>query len=187
MQNCFTKFTNAPIEYINQLRSLKSDVISMKGTTFYPAFPLALLSSILCICGLSGYMIYYFITIDQNPCFQRISFGILLLAIIYPIESIVIYVCLFGSVVLSTTKCWKVFTMIFFGLLATGFSFGGLGFAFLCTLDAVNPILIPAKFISSNTFIQIIVYCYISFFIMYIVLLPLLTISHNNRSKDPQP
>lgn len=153
----------------------------MKGTSFYPAFPLSLFSSILCICGLSAYMIYYFFSVDQNPCFEHIGFGIILLAIIYPIESIIIYVCLFGSVVMSTTKCWKVFTIIFFGLLATGFSFGGLGFAFLCTIDAVNPILVPAKIISSNTFIQVIVYCYLSFFFMYIVLLPLLTIAHNSR------
>ncbi len=187
MQNCFSKFSNAPIQYINELRSLKTNSISMRGTTFYPAFPLALLSSILCICALSTYMIYYFFTVDQNVCFEHIGFGVIILAIIYPIQSIIIYICLFGSVVLAQTKCWKVFTMIFFGLLATGFSFGGLGFVFLCTISVVHPILIPATFLSSNTFIQAIVYSYLSFFFLYIVLLPILTISYNKRSKDPKP
>ena len=77
--------------------------------------------------------------------------------------------------------------MIFFGLLATGFSFGGLGFVFLCTISVQHPLLIPATFLSSNVFIQTIVYSYLSFFFLYIVILPLLTLSYNNRAKNTSP
>lgn len=159
----------------------------MTGTTFFPAFPIALLMSLLCICGLSVYLIYYFFAVDTNVCYEHITYGIIALAIIYPFESILIYVCMFGSVALSTTNCWKVFSMIFFGLIVTGFSFGGLGFAFLCTLSMVHPLLIPSTFLSSNTFIQVIVYGYLSFFALYIILVPILTISYNERAKDPNP
>lgn len=179
MQNCIQKFTRAPIQYINDLRTLKSGALTMSGTTFFPAFPVALASSFLCIIGLSIYMIFYFFTVQQNNCYSHITYGIIALAIIYPIESLVIYICLLGSVSLTQSHCWKVFTMSFFGLLVTGFSFGGLGFAFLCTINDINPLLIPATFLSSNAFIQAIVYSYISFVVLYLILVPLLTISYN--------
>ena len=159
----------------------------MDGTSFFPAFPVSLISSLLCLCGLSAYMIYYFFTSDQNVCYSNITYGIIALAIIYPIQSIVIYICVFGSVALAKSNCWKVFTIIFFGLIVTGFSFGGLGFAFLCTISKVHPLLIPSTFLSSNTFIQIIVYSYLSFFGLYLILVPLLTVSYNQRNKDPNP
>ncbi len=159
----------------------------MSGTTFYPAFPLALLSSLLCLCGLSAYIIYYFFTMTNDVCYQNITWGIIALAIIYPIQAVIIYVCVFGSVALAESYCWKVMAMVFFGLVVTGFSFGGLGFAFLCTISEVNTLLIPSSFLSSNTFIQIIVYSYLSFFILYILLVPLLTISYNERNKNPSP
>lgn len=159
----------------------------MKGTPLYPAFPLALLSSLLSILGLSVYLIFYFFTVDTSTCYEHITYGIIVLAIIYPVEAIIVYVCMFGSVALATTHCWKVFSMIFFGLIVTGFSFGGLGFAFLCTISQVHPLLIPSTFLSSNTFIQIIVYGYLSFFALYILLVPILTISYNQRAKDPNP
>lgn len=94
---------------------------------------------------------------------------------------------MFGSVALAETHCWKIFSIIFFGLIVTGFSFGGLGFAFLCTISQVHPLLIPSNFLSSNTFIQIIVYVYLSFVVLYLLLVPLLTISYNQRNKDPKP
>lgn len=187
MNNCVSKFARAPIEYINELRTLKTNSITMKGTTFYPAFPLALLSSILCLCGLSTYMIYYFFTVDESVCYAHITYGIIALAIIYPIESIVIYICMFGSVALSQTHCWKVFSIVFFGLIVTGFSFGGLGFAFLCTISKQHQLLIPSSFLSSNTFIQVIVYGYLSFFALYLILVPMLTLSYNQRNKDANP
>lgn len=155
----------------------------MKGTTLYPAFHLALITSLLCMCGLSAYMIYYFFTVDVNVCYSHITYGIIVLAIVYPIESFLIYICMFGSVSLSKTHCWKVFSIIFFGLIVTGFSFGGLGFAYLCTISKVHPLLIPGSFFSSNTFIQIIVYVYLSFVLLYIILVPLLTVSYNRRIK----
>lgn len=94
---------------------------------------------------------------------------------------------MFGTVALSQSNCWKVFLIVFFGLLVTGFSFGGLGFAFLCTISKDHPLLIPSSFLSSNTFIQIIVYGYLSFFGLYLILVPLFTFSYNQRSKDSNP
>ncbi len=80
-----SKFARAPINYINELRALKTDSITMKETSLYPAFPLALLSSIMCLLGLSTYMIFYFFSADQNVCYAHIAYGIIALAIIYPI------------------------------------------------------------------------------------------------------
>lgn len=159
----------------------------MKGTAFYPAFPVSLLFSLISLCSLAGYMIYYFIEVDESVCYAHITYGIITLAVIYPIEAIIIYICMFGSVALSKTNCWKVFSIIFFGIIVTGFSFGGLGFAFLCTISKIHPLLIPSDFLSSNTFIQVIVYGYLAFFALYLILVPILTISYNERSKNPNP
>lgn len=101
------------------------------------------------------------------------------LAVAYPVESIIIMLGLIGSAAGST--CWKYFVVVFLGLMGTGFSFGGLGFVYLCTINEANPILIPSSFLSSNTFIQIVVYMYLSFFGLYIILIPLLTCSYGKR------
>ena len=81
-------------------------------------------------------------------------------------------------------QLWKYFISFFLGILASGFSFGGLGFVYLCTIDEVSPILLPATFLSSNGFIQAIVYIYISFFGLYVILIPLLTCSYANRNEE---
>ena len=89
-----------------------------------------------------------------------------------------------GSAALATTQCWKIMIAIFMGLLVTGFSFGGLGFVYLCTINEVNPILIHSSFLSSNTWIQVIVYTYLSFFGLYVILVPLITCSYAKRTEE---
>lgn len=101
MEECIGKFTRAPVNYINKVRKLESGAITMKNTSFYPAFPLSLLMSLLSLAGLSIFMIYYFFTSDQNTCFANINYGIIALSIIYPIESFIMYVIMFGSVSLA--------------------------------------------------------------------------------------
>lgn len=86
-----------------------------------------------------------------------------------------------GSAAISESKAWKLIVIAFFGIMVTGFPFGGLGFAFLCTISEVHPLLIKASFLSSNTFIQIVVYFYISFAVLYLIMVPLLTYLFNQR------
>ena len=173
----------APITYINSLKEIKIHDISMKGTSMYPAFPITAFASLLSIVSFATYMIVYFFTEDsEESCYAHITYGIIVLAIIYPIEAIIIWIGLIGSVALDASTCWKYFIALFLGVLVGGFSFGGLGFVYLCTINEVSPIIIPATFLSSNVFIQVICYTYISFFGLYLILIPLLTCSYSNRN-----
>lgn len=71
-----------------------------------------------------------------------------------------------------------------FGIVVTGFPFGGLGFAYLCTISEENPLLIKTDFLSSNAFIQVIVYFYLCFIILYFVMLPILSYAFKKQQEN---
>ena len=185
MGDCLSRAALAPVTYIKGLRGIKIDDVSMKGTSMYPAFPITVIASLLSMLAFATYMIIYFFTEDsEESCYAHITYGIIALSIIYPIEAIIIWIGLVGSVALGAGTCWKYFISMFLGTLVAGFSFGGLGFVYLCTINEVSPIIIPATFLSSNTFIQVICYTYLSFFGLYLILIPLLTCSYSNRNSE---
>ena len=88
-----------------------------------------------------------------------------------------------GSAGTSSTKCWKFVIIIFFGLLLTGLGFGGLGIVGLCILNSEYSIALNLSFLTNQSFIEATVYCYLSFLILYLILVPLLTYSHQSRNR----
>ena len=135
MNNCISSILQAPVNYINELRYMKSGSVIMKGTSFYPSFIFSVVFGLLSMYGLAAYMIYYFIVNDGSACYVHVKVGIIILACLYPIESTIYFICLLGSAGTSSTKCWKFFIVFFFGLLLCGLGFGGLGFVYLCILN----------------------------------------------------
>ena len=153
----------------------------MKGTSFYPSFFISIIFGLATMLSFSAYMIYYFIVNTQDTCYQHVSFGIIALACLYPLESILIFICLVGSAGASSTKCWKFVIIIFFGLLVSGLGFGGLGIIYICILNNDYTLSLNLSFATNETFIQIIVYTYLSFIILYLIMVPLLTLAYNSR------
>lgn len=181
MQTCLEKLSQSTKDYFNEVKEVSRTQMMMKGTILYPSFILSIAANILCILCMSGYLIYYSFTVDNNTCYEHISVGIKILSILYPIEALLLSVCIVGSAVLSKSYIWKFLTIVSFGFIVAGFPFGGIGFAFLCTIQEVNPLLIKTTFLASNTFIQIIVYFYVGFFFMYGLVIPLITFAFKKR------
>lgn len=59
------------------------------------------MSSFLCLVGFSTYIVYYFFMNTGNKCYHHIEGGVIALAILYPIEGILIYICVLGSAAIS--------------------------------------------------------------------------------------
>ena len=86
MGDLLSRAALAPIAYIKNIQGIKVGDITMKGTSMYPAFPLSALASILSIIGLATYMIVYFFSVDSSEtCFSHITYGIIALALVYPL------------------------------------------------------------------------------------------------------
>ena len=184
MQNCVSSIFQAPINYINDLRYMKPNSLVMRGTSFYPSFIISVIFGLLAVFGFAAYLIYYFIVNDQHQCYNNISVGIIILACLYPVESTVIFICLVGSAGTSSTKCWKFFIILLFGLLLTGLGFGGLGIVGLCILNSEYEIALNIPFVTNQTFIQVTVYCYLGFLLLYLILIPMMTFSYQSRSQN---
>lgn len=147
MQNCITYISLAPARYLNDLKNVERSSWTMKGTTFYPAFPIAVILGWLSILGLSAYLLAFFIINDEQPCYQHIKFGVIALAALYPLEATYFFICGVGSAALSYTDCWKVTVVTLLGLTIGGFSFGGLGFIYICILGSEHTLLIHVSFL----------------------------------------
>ena len=65
MGDCLSRAALAPISYIKQIRGIKIDDVSMKGTNMYPAFPLTVIASLISLLAFATYMIVYFFTEDS--------------------------------------------------------------------------------------------------------------------------
>jgi hypothetical protein len=60
--------------------------------------------------------------------------GIKILVVIYPVESLLTFICLLGAIVLTEARWGKVLIVVCLGMLVTGLPFAVLGFSLICTL-----------------------------------------------------
>jgi len=98
MNTCLTKFFELPVQYISDATKLKMSQILLKDTKYFPAYPIMILVCLLCNLALEGYIIDYFFISPTHSCYSNIKFGVQALACVYPIYTIVIFICLLGSV-----------------------------------------------------------------------------------------
>lgn len=120
-------------------------------------------------------MIYYFITSNTNNCYKGVTFGVEILACLYPLYQIVIFLTLIASIASTEYNWWKGAVIIFFTIITTSFGFGGLGIVYCCMVHQYDPLAIPSTFLIQNYFIQMVIYAMIVFIAMYCLLAPLTT------------
>lgn len=65
-----------------------------------------------------------------------------------------------------------------------GLGFGGLGIIYLCILQKQYPLDLPLTFFLNQTFITVMVYFYITFFLLYLILIPILTYLYNRQKEQ---
>lgn len=184
MNTCITKFFQLPIQYISETKKLKLNQILLKDTKYFPAYPIMIIVCLALNLALEGYIMDYFFTSPTHSCYNDIRFGVEALACVYPIYTIVIFVCLLGIVGNSKYEFWKIFIITFFGIFTTAFGFGGLGVVYICMEHTLEPNVIPSSFLTQNYFIQIVVYAMLSFIALYALFVPPIAYCHNKR--DPQ-
>jgi len=86
---------------------------------------------------LAGTILDFVFTNPMNSkCFDNVKGGAYVIAILYPIESILCFICLTGTIALSKSKCWKVFWILLFGPIVSGFAFGEVGLVVICALSS---------------------------------------------------
>jgi hypothetical protein len=154
METCVEKFVNTPMNYITEVRKMPAGTFLMRNTKYSPSYAIMIISSALFLLGLSTYIIYYFFTTpSQDQCYKNVIYGVYGLSIIYPIESVFIYVLLAGGIAKSSSDCWKIINILFFGIFITGFGFGGIGIIYLCFIQKKFSLLLPTVFLLEPAFI----------------------------------
>jgi hypothetical protein len=154
METCVERFVNAPMNYVTEVRKLPAGSFLMRNTKYSPAYGVMIISSALLMLGLAAYIIYYFFTTpNQDSCYKNVIYGVYGLSIIYLIESIFIFILLAGGIAKTTSDCWKIINIIFFGMFMTGFGFGGLGIIYLCFIQKRFTLLLPTVFLLDPVFI----------------------------------
>ncbi len=139
----------------------------------YPAYPIFLITAMICNGMLAGWMIYYFFTAEIHQCYSGVTVGIQILACVYPVYQIIIFITLMISISKGETNCWRFFVIIIFTVVSTAFGFGGLGVVYTCMINYEDPNAIPSSFLTKNAFIQAIVYIMLIFILLYLLLVPL--------------
>lgn len=144
---------------------------------------LAIVFALLSMLAFAAYLLYYFITL-HNECYDNVQVGVIALSALYPVESLVIWICLIGSAGTSTTKCWKFMIVFFIGLGTCGLGFGGLGIVFMCVLDVEGgyDLYLSGTILTNPTFVEVIVYLYLGFILLYLIMMPILTHAYNSRN-----
>lgn len=118
-------------------------------------------------------LIYYVFTSNYSEvCYKNVHGAAYLISILYPIETILCFICLTGSIALSKSNCWKVILMLLFGPILCGFGFGEVGIIQLCLLSGVSDIFPVPEVMKEPGFVDAMVYLYLSFIILYFVLVP---------------
>jgi len=85
-------------------------------------------SSLIFTLMLSFSIIYFVVNNPmKSQCFDNLKVGAYIISILYPIETILCFICLTGTIALSKNRCWKVFWIFLFGPIISGFGFGEVG------------------------------------------------------------
>lgn len=133
-----------------------------------------ILVSLLTTLALGIFIIYEMFTIPEGDnCFSNVRNGAYVIAILYPIETFLIFICVTGSIALSKTNCWKVCWILIFGPMLCGIGYGEVAFIEMCLLETYNPNTFDiASIFTQEAFIDSMVYLYISFVVLYFMLVP---------------
>ena len=59
-----------------------------------------------------------------HSCFANVRYGAYIISVLYPLESLLFFICITGSVALSKSGVWRIICIVLFGPLLTGFGFG---------------------------------------------------------------
>lgn len=129
MLNILKKIVRAPLSYLADLRKITLANYLLLHTNFSPTYPIMIFTSLVSTLALSIYIIYYIFNIAGNDsCFRDVRVGSYIISILYPVETVLFFICLTGSIALSKSNCWKVLWMLIFGPILCGFGFGEIGF-----------------------------------------------------------
>lgn len=74
--------------------------------------------------------------------------------------------------------------VFFIGLGTCGLGFGGLGIVFMCVLDVEGgyDLYLSGTILTNPTFVEVIVYLYLGFILLYLIMMPILTHAYNSRN-----
>jgi hypothetical protein len=180
------KLVRAPLSYLADLRQITFSNYLLLHTNFSPSYPIMILTALASTLVLAVYIIYFIFNIsDNNACIREARIGSIIISILYPIETILFFICLTGSIALSKNNCWKVFWMLVFGPVLCGFGFGELGFIEMCLLGTENERTFNAiSFMKNPSFIEAMVYLYICFLILYFILVPSFEFLYSRQKGD---
>ena len=119
------KITKAPLTYLADLRKLSFKEYILAKTNFSPAYPIMIFTSLAITLALSIFILFDVFTLEgEHFCFANVRYGAYIISILYPIETIMFFICITGSIALSKRKIWKVICILLFGPLLSGFGFG---------------------------------------------------------------
>jgi hypothetical protein len=125
MIKIINKVVKAPLKYIADLQSLTFKQYLLLHTNFSPSYPIMIFTSLITTLMLCAFVIYYISTDpDNTQCFNNIHGATYIIVIMYPIETILFFICITGSIALSKGNCWKLVLILIFGPLLCGFGFG---------------------------------------------------------------
>ena len=180
------RVTMAPLTYLADLRKLKARQYLLIGTNFSPAYPVMIFTALLTTLALAAFIIIDTFTLEGgNSCFANVRYGAYIISILYPIETVLCFICMTGSIALSKNSCWRVIWMILFGPLLCGFGFGEFAFIQMCLLSTRNEGTFNIVGIfKREAFIDSMVYLYISFLFLYFILLPIFDYLYKRQKQD---
>lgn len=175
----------APLTYMADLRAISFKDYLLIGTNFSPSYPIMMFTGLgfsLMYCAIVIYFV--FTSTFAVSCYSGVSGAAYLIAILYPIETLLCFICLTGSIALSKNNCWKVVMMLVFGPILCGFGFGEVGIIQICLLSANHQVFPTPSVMSQPGFVNAMVYLYISFLALYFVLVPSINYLYDRQNAE---
>ena len=182
--NFINRCVRAPLTYIADLRAINFKQYLLVGTNFSPSYPIMIFTGLAFTLMYCAILMYFVFTSKYSQaCYSGVNGAAYLIAVLYPLETILCFICITGSIALSKSNCWKVIMMLLFGPLLSGFGFGEVGFIQLCLLSGNHQGFSVPFIFSQPGFVDLMVYLYISFLALYFVLVPSISYLYK-RQKD---
>ena len=133
------RITLAPLAYLADLSKISLKRYLLIGTNFSPAYPIMIFLALAASLSLAGFILYDIFTLPAGDnCFNNVRNGAIIMGILYPIETILFFICITGSIALSKSSCWRVVWILLFGPLLCGFGYGELAFIEMCLLSTYD-------------------------------------------------
>jgi hypothetical protein len=119
------RVVKAPLSYIADLRKITFKKYLLLHTNFSPSYPIMMFASLTSTLALAIFIIYNLFTLPEGePCLEDSRIGAYIMSILYPLETILFFICITGSIALSRSNCWKTLIILLFGPMLSGFGFG---------------------------------------------------------------